>query len=616
MNKILEYLITAKDLTADAIKSAVEKLKQYQATVQATMRDVATRFKDSYGAQIAEATRNDKAHWKMIAAREAEKRAVEKQKREEEELTAALKRQADAVDRSIAAQKARMEQMKSKGWNGSKEVVPASSGGGFDAASLSLSNFASQTKKALPSVTALSASIGMMDGAVGKLARGISGIAGMTMMFGPLGAAIAGAQYAISMFADHFKQKADEMLQKTLEWSEGVRRHLANIRERDFKKTSEEIKNMTDYVNGLNESFERHAKKREALLGERNGKLDALDAAKLIRMEDDMNADVAAASDDDKARVQAAWRLEIAKETAAVEQKRLEREQAAEAQAMKTAQERLELAKKNQEIMNRNVEKAYDELSRRREIMKNYDDSDDQYDVWKAEVDRYQQIFDEAGRASKNQSKMVEALTDEIEVMEAKSARSAAERANVTAKMNNQTAKAQDEYLAAEDEYAKKKQKEADDAAAKRLRQEREEEKARLEAERKIAQARLRELHKEFAARREEESKAASRLAAAEAKAQQAWGWYRNRDSWKAQLEEERANAEAEKQFAKDAERLTSRTGWRSAKLNDDDELIRRVVLAREEEANARLYAKQTAEATARTAEAVEKMEAAINGEE
>lgn len=103
-------------------------------------------------------------------------------------------------------------------------------------------------------------------------------------------------------------------------------------------------------------------------------------------------------------------------------------------------------------------------------------------------------------------------------------------------------------------------------------------------------------------------SKAQARLEAASAKAQQAWGWYRDRDSWKAQLDEERANAAAEVQFVKDAERVTSKWHWRTAKLNDEDELIRRVVLAREEETAAREYAKETAIAAKQAAAYLETM--------
>ena len=65
----------------------------------------------------------------------------------------------------------------------------------------------------------------------------------------------------------------------------------------------------------------------------------------------------------------------------------------------------------------------------------------------------------------------------------------------------------------------------------------------------------------------------------------QAWGWYRDKDSLKAQIEEEKANAAAERQFEQDFDRLRFRRDWREAtNLSLDQEAVRRVALAREEE--------------------------------
>ena len=74
-------------------------------------------------------------------------------------------------------------------------------------------------------------------------------------------------------------------------------------------------------------------------------------------------------------------------------------------------------------------------------------------------------------------------------------------------------------------------------------------------------------------------------MSAAESKLQQAWGWYRDKDSMAAQIAEEKADAQARKQFEKDFERLKDRRrDWRKAEnLSVDDEAVRRVALAREE---------------------------------
>ena len=148
-----------------------------------------------------------------------------------------------------------------------------------------------------------------------------------------------------------------------------------------------------------------------------------------------------------------------------------------------------------------------------------------------------------------------------------------------------------------------------------------EEEKARLALEREIAKERerlwradLKAQEAEYRRAQSEEAEAKSRLQEATAKESQAWGWYRDRDSWAAQLQEERAEAEAQKQFDKDFDRLRRfRSDWRTSdRLSDEDELIRRVALAREEKAAAEEYAKVTAEATQRAADALDAIQQAM----
>lgn len=164
-----------------------------------------------------------------------------------------------------------------------------------------------------------------------------------------------------------------------------------------------------------------------------------------------------------------------------------------------------------------------------------------------------------------------------------------------------------------EERLAEKRRKEAERLANEIAK---EEERLRVEAERAIAAERdrlqrktLEEYRNGLETARAAESDAQSRLAAAQAAERQAWGWYRDRDSWKAQLEEERADAKAQKQFEKDFERLRFRRDWRTAELSDDDEVVRRVALTREQERAAEDYARQTAEATQVAADMLESIE-------
>lgn len=190
---------------------------------------------------------------------------------------------------------------------------------------------------------------------------------------------------------------------------------------------------------------------------------------------------------------------------------------------------------------------------------------------------------------------------------------------------------AEDAKKAAEAEKEAKKKAEAARKAAEA------EEKERLRIEKAIAAERERlrkaemkayerELTKAHQAAQEKDAAAQDRLTTAQEKTRQAWGWYRDKDSLVAQLEEERAEAAAQKQFEKDFEKLRFRRDWRTAAaygsgkmgaLSLDEEAVRRVALAREEEAAAKEYAKQTAEECARSAAALEAIQNTIcTGEE
>jgi hypothetical protein len=156
-----------------------------------------------------------------------------------------------------------------------------------------------------------------------------------------------------------------------------------------------------------------------------------------------------------------------------------------------------------------------------------------------------------------------------------------------------QEQKAWDDY---EKEYAKWWE-----AEQKRLQKEEDE---RIKLEQKLAEEReklaLKAIQKEFDLRvkgaqeelkesEQQQTAMQQRLAAAQAQVQKAWGWYRDKDSMKKQMEEEKNQAKAEVQFEKDLDRLARRkSDWRTAKgLSVDDEATRRLGLAKEEERNA-----------------------------
>ena len=163
---------------------------------------------------------------------------------------------------------------------------------------------------------------------------------------------------------------------------------------------------------------------------------------------------------------------------------------------------------------------------------------------------------------------------------------------------------------AAAEKRAEEEKKSAEKAAADRARLDAQEA-ARLERERQAElAARIRDHQKLLAAERAEESKTRSAVSAAESKLQRAWGWYRDKDSMAAQLAEEKADAQARKQYEKDFERLKSRRrDWRTAEnLSVDDEAVRRVALAREEKEQAERHLAEIEKNTANLAEKLDEL--------
>lgn len=155
--------------------------------------------------------------------------------------------------------------------------------------------------------------------------------------------------------------------------------------------------------------------------------------------------------------------------------------------------------------------------------------------------------------------------------------------------LDDETEKIRKEIERERREMANLARKDAESIARARAKAEADALKEREAAEKAAHERRKREIEDEVKAWGNAQNEAGTRLAAARAAVSTAWGWYRDKNSMASQLEEEKANAEAERQYEKDFARLSRRRGWETAKnLSVDDEAVRRVALARREEEAAR----------------------------
>ncbi len=111
------------------------------------------------------------------------------------------------------------------------------------------------------------------------------------------------------------------------------------------------------------------------------------------------------------------------------------------------------------------------------------------------------------------------------------------------------------------------------------------------------------------------EANAAERLSNAKINVAEAWGWVRDTDAMRAQLEEEEESAKAEKKFQKDFARLKEiYPNWKTAQnLSARREAVRRLALAREEEDKAKKDEEQARKNIKKIAENTEKLDAKLD---
>lgn len=191
---------------------------------------------------------------------------------------------------------------------------------------------------------------------------------------------------------------------------------------------------------------------------------------------------------------------------------------------------------------------------------------------------------------------------------EAKAAKEAAEKERTLQEMMAEAKAKEEEKIAAKKAEAEKKaaeeaekaRKKAEEEAIRQAEREAEAKKRlleKLEREREIAEERLHQrnlsrLQEELSVAQGQSNDAHGRLMEARSRLSQAWGWYRDPTSMQAYIDEQLAQQAAEVQFEKDFRNLKDRyRDWSSiemGKLSAHDEAIRQVAFAKEAEAQAK----------------------------
>lgn len=228
----------------------------------------------------------------------------------------------------------------------------------------------------------------------------------------------------------------------------------------------------------------------------------------------------------------------------------------------------------------------------------------------------FTEAFDLDGTAEKNdelkKSKFAEEFAKKREENKRKQeAMTVEKQAKLEADMaEKQAAKEEAEYQRQLEEYYQMLDEEA--AAEQKLREELAKEER--EQEEKRHQQRIRNIQNEVTESEKLQSDAESRLSAAKAKVSQAWGWYKDKSSMQSEIDSYNEQKAAEVQWEKDFQKLKDkRRDWRDVefgKLSAEEEAVRQVALAKEEEKAAQVALDEIVENTAYLKEIAESLSA------
>ena len=467
--------------------------------------------------------------------------------------------------------------------------------------------------------------------------KGIGGTFGqlgeMFLQGGIWGAMAAAATKAFTLIWDHFAKESERSAKRAErafnESISSIKDGAAEI-DKAFDSAMSGIDKAISRFDAMSNSV-RELTKAEIELAKQHAIANGMDAASANAAAADLSAQVDFEAE--KRRLQNLIAMEQKRVDAAKDAEAKTAEEVKKATEQKAAAE-AEYQKKREEYIKKNARESITTGTTVYGSVQtvNLSEQEKEEERRKAALD-----FDESGEAAKLREKVRKAKdaldgikTDEKALAAAEEARAKIEQAQTSLDVlatkrearelavQNEIAdkieadhKAQVEKdKAAAEKRAEEEKKAAEKAAAERARLDAQEA-ARRERERQAElAARIRDHQKLLAAERAEESKTRSAVSAAESKLQQAWGWYRDKDSMAAQLAEEKADAQARKQYEKDFERLKSRRrDWRTAEnLSVDDEAVRRVALAREEKEAAERHLAEIEKNTANLAEKLDEL--------
>lgn len=472
--------------------------------------------------------------------------------KEQEELNGALKRYCELCEEARRREQARMDSWKSpkSQWNQGPGAGKLHGLGGSGGATENVADIGKLTKSAVPALIAIDRMAGGLDGNLGKVARGLQGIIGLSSAFGPAGAAIGAAFAAIDMAASAYVESQQKAVQKLQDMYTAIGEHWKAVGDAHFEKMAKDLDGVADAAKLSADYFERMAQKSAAFGDIRKNMDAAMAQTELLGMQNDMSADISDADDLNKGRVAAAWRLQIAEKEAELRKRAADIAADTERESLATAEKRTALAQSRMNKLAAAEDDARAEYQRIRDIFVANDGK--AKGEQNPEVQRYKAAWENARNRARDAAKEYDEKQSELEVLRKRAEVDALNRDNALAQMRNAVDEASREYERSEQDFAL--------AAAKAAAAERD----RLDRE--LHAKRMADLRAEIAAQKEAASPMQAVAASAATEFERAFAMYRDPSRAAAEIEDERDRAADLKRLHKDASRYGGK--WRIDELS------------------------------------------------
>lgn len=461
-----------------------------------------------------------------------------------------------------------------------------------DKASAGLQALSSTAQKAAGAVGRVAGAVGGLLGdacgpAVAKASAAVSGFLDAVTRLGPLGGVLAGAQILVQGAVAHLKEEVEAFKKSVDVMAAKVRRRFEEMDKARTDRLNASLKEATTLADRAAKAFDAMAAACLKAANARNATAKAGEDAGLAALELEKSNAMGAAGGN-RALVGAGYDVRIA-------ERRLANARSEAARAVETAAQEERDAGERDRLAKRRLRAARKALSDALEEQGKFAGADARdADVRRlqagsaAAVERAEAAL---GAARDNAARTEGDLVAAGERLKQARLGQAAALARGMKGVNEAKA-ARDGLVAARREQERA---EAEKAALEEERR-RADARRRLDEERRAAEKALVEARRaqvaDLRARRGEEARQASllqsRLSEAQADLANAWHLYRDKSAMKAVMDEEAAQREAEKAWARDFDRLRRRRDWRTAEnLGVDERATREVALAKERKAEA-----------------------------